>query len=241
MTRSYKSFRKEGFSVRPEAYYRKKNGEPMTSQEKREKDLDIEKQSREDFSSLLELRDISDELHTIQKLFKEQRGILIDTARYYLNGEGTGEMKNPKTFIREAVEAVEPQKRDENGLNYLAETERSLNSFERSVSEMADSAESTEQAVSLLHPVSISSTDRDLVQQSPRHKAKASECGRISTSKVSNGRYSCARQSYHDIHYLHHYFCKLPPLVVIFHETLIIAASPLVLHFGVWHECPGVV
>ncbi|KAL8829774.1 MAG: hypothetical protein Q9191_001822 [Dirinaria sp. TL-2023a] len=151
MTRSYKSFRKEGFSVRPDAYYRKQNGEPMTTGEKQEKDLSVERQSKEDFSSLLELRDISDELHTIKKLFQEQRDALVDMAVHYLDAEGTGEKQNAeqdrKIFIQRAREA---QKHSANGLDNLVKAERSLNSFERSVSDMIESAENTEKAYSNL-------------------------------------------------------------------------------------------
>ena len=77
MTKSFKSFRKVGFSVRPDIYDRNEKGDRMTSAEKEARDKGVEKQSKEDFASLLELRDIYDELHTIKKLFKEQRDTLI--------------------------------------------------------------------------------------------------------------------------------------------------------------------
>lgn len=151
MTRSYKSFRKEGFSVRPDAYYRKKNGEPMTTSEKQEKDLGIERQSKEDFSSLLELRDISDELHTIKKLFQEQRDALVAVARHYIGADCVGEMQNLKQDFKNSIQrAREAQKNNVNGLDDLAKAERSLNSFERSVSDMIESAENTEKAYSNL-------------------------------------------------------------------------------------------
>ena len=161
MTGSYKSFRKEGFSVRPDVYYRKKNGEPMTADEKQARDMDVEKQSREDFSSLLELRDIFDELHTIKKLFKEQRETLLVMARNYLGVESLSETQDPTKDLTTIIsKATEAQKLDAGaGLNYLQETWRSLNSFERKVLDMIERAENTEKAVSLLSAAYIASTD----------------------------------------------------------------------------------
>ena len=106
MTKSYKSFRKEGFSVRPEVYNRDKNGAPMTSHQKHERDMDVEKQSKGDFSSLLELRDIYDELHTIMKLFKEQRKTIAFMAKHYKGSNRASEGQNQEqkndfpTFMR---------------------------------------------------------------------------------------------------------------------------------------------
>ena len=94
MTKSYKSFRKEGFSVRPDVYNRDKNGEPMTSHQKHERDMDVEKQSKADFSSLLELRDIYDELHTIMKLFKEQKKTIVYMMKHYRGNNRASEGQN---------------------------------------------------------------------------------------------------------------------------------------------------
>ena len=219
MTRSYKSFRKEGFSVRPDAYYRKKNGEPMTTREKQEKDLGIERQSKEDFSSLLELRDISDELHTIKKLFQEQRCALVDIAGHYIDADGRGEMQNPKQDVKNFIQqATEAQKHSANGLDDLAKAERSLNSFERSVSDMIESAENTEKAVRLLSAAYISSTNGNPVQQPPRYQAKASKCGRIPIGKVSNGRHGCTRPSHHGLYIVHHNICKFRfPFLILYY------------------------
>lgn len=115
MTKSYKSFRKEGFSVRPDVYNRDKNGAPMTSHQKHERDLDVEKQSKADFSSLLELRDIYDELHTIMKLFKEQRKAIMFMAKHYRgtsrasegqNEEQKGDFQNIMRIIEEQQKAI---------------------------------------------------------------------------------------------------------------------------------------
>lgn len=162
MTRSYKSFRKEGFSVRPDAYYRKQNGEPMSTQEKQARDLDMEKQSKEDFSSLLELRDISDELHTIKKIFKEQRDTLFAMARYYRR-EGKSEAPPPTTsllaYIQEKTlktrKTLKAMNYDVDGLLHLESTARSLDSFETNVSEMIESAENTEKAVRTAYTVPV--------------------------------------------------------------------------------------
>ena len=111
MTKSYKSFRKEGFSVRPDVYNRDKNGEPMTSHQKHERDLDVEKQSKADFSSLLELRDIYDELHTIMKLFKEQRKTIVYMATHYRgnNRVSEGQKEEQKGDFQNILRLFEEQ------------------------------------------------------------------------------------------------------------------------------------
>lgn len=133
MTRSYKSFRKEGFRIRPD--------------KKQEIDMDIEKQSKEDFSSLLELRDIYDELHTIRKLLREQRETLVVMVQHYI-GERTSEAqisaRNLTNLLRETAEA---KTLDSDAIKHLEETARSLDSFESNISDMIESSENTEKAV----------------------------------------------------------------------------------------------
>ena len=113
MTKSYKSFRKEGFSVRPDVYNRDKNGAPMTSHQKHERDKDVEKQSKGDFSSLLELRDIYDELHTIMKLFKEQRKTIAFMAKHYRgsNRASEGQNEEQKGDFQNLVKIIEEQQK----------------------------------------------------------------------------------------------------------------------------------
>ena len=71
-----------------------KNGRSTVTRMKQERDTDIERQTKNDFSALLELMDILDELHTIRELFKEQREVLSVMARPYI-GEPTGETQIP--------------------------------------------------------------------------------------------------------------------------------------------------
>ena len=149
MTKSYKSFRKEGFSVRPDVYNRDKNGAPMTSHQKHERDLDVEKQSKGDFSSLLELRDIYDELHTIMKLFKEQRNTIAFMAKHYRGpnraseGQGGEQKSDFQTLMRIIEEqqkailaALAKQPESTGGANGNLGTESEISVFDR---EMLDS------------------------------------------------------------------------------------------------------
>ena len=153
MTRSYKSFRREGFSVRPDVYDRKKDGQPMTPAEKRQRDRDIEEQSKEDFSSLLELRDILDELNTLRKLFDEQRDTLINMAKHYKTSEGIVEAQSSTpNLVISIPNATEAQKQHSTGLKYIEEAEKSLDSFEKHVIDMIKDAENAEKAVSSFLP-----------------------------------------------------------------------------------------
>ena len=113
MTKSYKSFRKEGFSLRPDVYNRDKNGEPMTSHQKHERDMEVEKQSKGDFSSLLELRDVYDELHTIMKLFKEQRKTIAFMAKRYrgFNRATEGQHEEQKGDFQKLMRIIEEQQK----------------------------------------------------------------------------------------------------------------------------------
>lgn len=148
MTRSYKSFRKEGFSVRPDVYNRKKNGEPMTSDEKQGRDRDVEKESKEDFSSLLELRDVFDELNIIRKLFQEQRDTLSTMVEHYKGADRLpGAQSSTTNLSISSQEAAETHEPSMTGLDYLRETEGTLDIFEKHVTDMIDSATKAEKAV----------------------------------------------------------------------------------------------
>ena len=110
----------------------------------------MEKQSKEDFSSLLELRDIHDELHTIKKLFKEQRETLLAMVNYYIR-RGPSKMQitteDLTASIQQMHQVFKAQGHDDNGLQHLGETAQRLDFFEVTVSEMIESAEKTEKAV----------------------------------------------------------------------------------------------
>ena len=148
MTRSYKSFRREGFSLRPDVYDRNRNGEPLSSDEKENRDRDVEKESKEDFSSLLELRDVSDELRIIQKLFKEQRDTLGDMAAFYRGDERPPGMHESTLDLASSnSEGLHSRTGNLRGSGYLRETEQILNDFDKHVSEMIEDATNAEKAV----------------------------------------------------------------------------------------------
>ena len=121
----------------------------MTSVQKQERDLEIEKQSKGDFSSLLELRDVYDELHTIMKLFKEQKETLTSMAKHYGGPtwptEGQGTNADPRSPDRQAFDA---QTTVQEGMKHLEEAYRSIKAFEANVKDMIENAENAEKAVS---------------------------------------------------------------------------------------------
>lgn len=129
MTRSYKTFRREGFSVRPGEYDRNKDGEPMTPEQKQQRDRDVEEQSKEDFSSLLELRDIMDELNTLKKLFDEQAETLTSMAKLYNDPKMLDETQQSTSNLTSPIfQTIEAQpsasQKSLNGLHYLKVLEK---------------------------------------------------------------------------------------------------------------------
>ncbi|KAK1147005.1 hypothetical protein N8T08_002333 [Aspergillus melleus] len=101
MTRSFKRFRGRGFIVTPSDYNKTSGGKPMTTEERFERDYRIVNQHRADLSTLLELRDIVDELGTILKLLEQQTATVKIMASYFEeNGYG-------KTFIESALSRLE--------------------------------------------------------------------------------------------------------------------------------------
>lgn len=55
----------------------------MTASEREDRDREVALQNRNDLSSMLELRDIVDELGTIMKLLDEQTTTINDMAKYF--------------------------------------------------------------------------------------------------------------------------------------------------------------
>ncbi|KAL2856693.1 hypothetical protein BJY01DRAFT_242737 [Aspergillus pseudoustus] len=82
-TRSFKQFRNRGIVIRPSEYNKTPDGKLMTAEEREERDRKVSIQNREDLSSMLELRDIVDELGTILKLLEQQTATIKDMARYF--------------------------------------------------------------------------------------------------------------------------------------------------------------
>ncbi|KAL5343814.1 hypothetical protein BJX70DRAFT_385147 [Aspergillus crustosus] len=82
-TKSFKQFRNRGFITRPAEYNKTPNGKLMTAAEREERDREAALQNRSDLSSMLELRDIVDELGTILKLLEQQQTTIHDLAKYF--------------------------------------------------------------------------------------------------------------------------------------------------------------
>lgn len=101
MTKSFKRFRNRGFITRPADYNKTPQGKTMTAIEKDERDRRVAAQNREDLSSLLELRDIVDELGTIMKLLEEQTATVKVMALYF-EDKGYG-----KAFIESALNRLD--------------------------------------------------------------------------------------------------------------------------------------
>ncbi|KAH8434138.1 uncharacterized protein LDX57_011776 [Aspergillus melleus] len=101
MTRSFKRFRGRGFIVTPSDYNKTSGGKPMTTEERFERDYRIVNQHRADLSTLLELRDIVDELGTVLKLL-EQQSVTVKIMASYFEEKGYG-----KAFIESALSRLE--------------------------------------------------------------------------------------------------------------------------------------
>ncbi|KAI9038646.1 uncharacterized protein KD926_010590 [Aspergillus affinis] len=101
MTRSFKRFRGRGFIVTPSDYNKTQGGKPMTTEERFERDYRIVNQHRADLSTLLELRDIVDELGTVLKLLEQQTATVKIMASYF-EEKGYG-----KVFIESALSRLE--------------------------------------------------------------------------------------------------------------------------------------
>ncbi|PYI05083.1 hypothetical protein BO78DRAFT_371738 [Aspergillus sclerotiicarbonarius CBS 121057] len=101
VTKSFKRFRNRGFNTRPADYNKNAEGRPMSAAERDERDNKVARRNREDLSTLLELRDIVDELGTILKLL-EQQTITVTAMTSYFEHKGCG-----KVFIDSALSRLE--------------------------------------------------------------------------------------------------------------------------------------
>lgn len=91
MTKSFKRFRNRGFITRPADFNKNADGKPMSAAEREERDHELASRNREDLSTLLELRDIIDELGTILKLLDVQ-ATTIKTMSGYFEHKGYGKV-----------------------------------------------------------------------------------------------------------------------------------------------------
>ncbi|RAK85145.1 hypothetical protein BO79DRAFT_201721 [Aspergillus costaricaensis CBS 115574] len=101
VTKSFKRFRNRGFNTRPADYNKNAEGRPMSAAERDERDNKVARRNREDLSTLLELRDIVDELSTLLKLL-EQQATTVRTMSSYFEHRGCGQ-----AFIESALSRLE--------------------------------------------------------------------------------------------------------------------------------------
>ncbi|PWY93166.1 hypothetical protein BO94DRAFT_616050 [Aspergillus sclerotioniger CBS 115572] len=101
VTKSFKRFRNRGFNTRPADYNKNAEGRPMSAAERDERDNKVARRNREDLSTLLELRDIVDELGTILKLL-EQQTTTVTTMTSYFEHKGCG-----KAFMKSALSRLD--------------------------------------------------------------------------------------------------------------------------------------
>lgn len=113
MTTSFKRFRARGFRDKAIDYDNAVRTTNIRAKHKREGAL-AEKQNRENTSALLELRDIEDELHTLQSLFDNQmKAIQLMISNYEkeelkaLTGNGLGFLRQAEQKLGEYMHHVE--------------------------------------------------------------------------------------------------------------------------------------
>ncbi|PYH96071.1 hypothetical protein BO71DRAFT_472742 [Aspergillus ellipticus CBS 707.79] len=101
VTKSFKRFRNRGFNTRPADYNKNAEGKAMSASERDERDNQAARRNREDLSTLLELRDIVDELGTILKLL-DQQTTTVKSMSSYFEHKGYG-----KVFIGSALSRLD--------------------------------------------------------------------------------------------------------------------------------------
>ncbi|KAA8650460.1 uncharacterized protein ATNIH1004_003146 [Aspergillus tanneri] len=126
MTKSFKRFRSRGFITRPADCNKTPDGKTMTTAERNERDHRVASQNREDLSTLLELRDIVDELGTILKLL-EQQTTTIKTMSSYFEERGYG-----KFFIAAALDRLDDYR------NQVLEMKENAHSAQKAVENLLD-------------------------------------------------------------------------------------------------------
>lgn len=150
----------------------------MTAAEKDERDHRVASQNREDLSSLLELRDIVDELGTIMKLLEEQTTTVKIMAEYF-EEKGYG-----RSFIESALSR--------------------LDQYRTQVSDMKENAYAAQRAVSNPEPcprlhIMISVQGGN----SPRPEAKTSKCRRVTPGSLGSRGDPKSIAVCDGLHYLH--------------------------------------
>lgn len=105
MTKSFKDFRSLGFRDKSADYDSDNIIVSIKDKHKREGKLS-EKQNRDDTSAMLELRDIYDELHTLQKLFSHQKDTLDQMLEIYKRPAYAHVSENGQSILRNAQEKL---------------------------------------------------------------------------------------------------------------------------------------
>jgi hypothetical protein len=106
MTNSFKRFRARGFrdkTTEHEDFLRAHN---IRAKHKRESAI-AERQNRENTSALLELRDIEDELHTLEELFETQKKAIDLMISHYQKEELKTLATNGLVFLKQAEQKLE--------------------------------------------------------------------------------------------------------------------------------------
>ncbi|MCJ1386386.1 hypothetical protein MMC17_009512 [Xylographa soralifera] len=106
MTKSFKDFRSLGFRDKSTEYDSDDIIMSIKERHKREGKLS-EKQNRDDTSAMLELRDIHDELDTLQKLFTEQKDTIKQMVGIYKHESYSQISSNGLSILSNAQEKLE--------------------------------------------------------------------------------------------------------------------------------------
>lgn len=106
MTTSFKRFRARGFRDKASDHNDFLRAHNIRQKHKQESKL-AERQNRENTSALLELRDIEDELHTLEELFETQKKVVELMIGHYEKEELKSLTTNGLVFLRQAHEKLE--------------------------------------------------------------------------------------------------------------------------------------
>lgn len=124
MTSNMKSFRRQTFGSPDDD---EENSVSSIKKRHKRELARAERENRENTSALLELRDMEDELGTLQKLFKVQKKIIEDMRKIYKREE-----------LRDLTV---------NGVGYLDEAVKALNSYQQQATDMEKRVETTRKDV----------------------------------------------------------------------------------------------
>jgi hypothetical protein len=96
-----------------------------------------ERENRENTSALLELRDLEDELNTLQKLFDTQESTIRQMKEIYTSETFRDSTKNGQEYLDEALEYLDDYKQQTTEMRKRVETTRNDVSQKKSISRQA--------------------------------------------------------------------------------------------------------